>query len=167
MARRDDRTVADEPGDTGTVGDPVGPDVDPGAGPEPDPDSASATDRVRSRLAAPFSSLFSLRLFLVALALCIVGMVLGSTLVPLPGTGLAGIAVAGFVVGLAREDRRYLELLLAGTVASGAGVVFEYALVVLVGGFAPVAFGTAAGAIAAVAGHYFGRDLRQGLVREV
>jgi predicted branched-subunit amino acid permease len=167
MARRDDRAVGDEPGDPATADDPVGPDVDPGPDSATDPETASAADRVRSRLAAPFSSLFSLRLFLVVLALCLVGMVLGSTLVPLPGAGLAGIAVAGFVVGLARDDRRYLELLLAGIVASAAGVVFEYALVVLVGGLAPVAFGTAAGAIAAVAGHYFGRDLRHGLLREV
>jgi hypothetical protein len=167
MARRDDRTVADDPGDPATVGDPVGPDVDPGPGAETDPESASAADRVRSRLAAPFSSLFSLRLFLVVLGLCLVGMVLGSMLVPLPGAGIAGIAVAGFVVGLARSDRRYLELLLAGLVASGVGVVFEYAFVVLIGGLAPVAFGTAAGAIAAVAGHYFGRDLRHGLLRDL
>jgi hypothetical protein len=145
----------------------VEPDVDAGAGRGTDPDAASAGQRVRSRLASPFSALFSLRLFVVVLGLTAVGMVLGSLLVPLPGAGLAGIALAGFVVGVARDDRRYLELLLAGFVTAGLGTVFEYAFFALFGGFAPVALGTTAGGLAAIAGHYFGRDLRSGLLREV
>lgn len=167
MASRDDGPIGSPAREDLPSDDPVGPDVDPGAGPRADPEAASATQRVRDRLAAPFSSLFSLRLFLFVLALTVVGMVVAAALVPLPGAGLAGIAVAGFAVGVARTDRRYLELLLAGIVTSGVGALFEYAVFALLGGFAPVAFGASAGGLAAVAGHYFGRDLRDGLTREV
>lgn len=165
MARQDDRPVG-TPADEAISDGSLGSDAAHGAGSQTDPE-ASASQRVRRRLTAPFSALFSLRLFLVVLALTVAGMLLGSALVPFPGGGIAGIAVVGFAVGVGRPGRRYLECLLAGLVASGVGTLFEYAFFTLIGGVAPVAFGAAVGGIAAIAGHYFGRDLRDGLTREV
>jgi hypothetical protein len=166
MDRRDE-PVGDATEDPLLADDPVGPDVSTPPGEHTDPEEATASNRVRARLATPFSGLFSLRMFLLVLGLSVVGMVLGNLVVPLPGTGIAGIAVVGFVVGLATTQRRYLELLLAGFAAAGASTVFKYALVTLVGGVVPVALGTTAGGIAAIAGHYFGRDLRAGLTRDL
>jgi hypothetical protein len=168
MAKRRDDQSRDPPAEDPLLGDdPMGPDVDTGVTEPVDPEAATAGDSVRARLATPFSELFSLRLFLVVLALATVGLVLGTVVVGLPGAGIAGIAVVGFAVGVGHGHRRYLELLLAGLLVAGIGTVFEYALVAVVGGVAPVALGAAAGGIAALAGHYFGRDLRAGLTRDL
>jgi len=168
MAKRRDEPARDSAVDDPLLADdPVGPDVDAGATGSVDPEAATAGDSLRARLATPFSELFSLRLFLVVVALTAVCLVLGSVVVSLPGAGLAGIAVAAFAVGVGHEHRRYLELLVAGLLVAGVATLFEYALIALVSGAAPVALGAAVGGIAALAGHYFGRDLRAGLTRDL
>lgn len=156
--------------------DDVGVDANaaPGPGtddPAVDAAEASVTDRLRGRLRSPFSNVFSVRLFAVYLALTFSAMVLGGAFVPLPlgGTGgLIGIAGVGFAVGLADGNRRYLEFLLAGATASGLGAVFDHLVLTVLGlGVPMVAFGVAAGGVAGVVGHYFGRDLRDGLTQDV
>ena len=87
----------------------------------------------------------------------------------------AQLAVA-FAAGLVGSRSRYLEVGLAGAVAAGAA----FLLGTLTSVFAPIAgrvladygvaivgVGTGAGLLVALAGHYFGRDLRDGLTRDV
>lgn len=132
---------------------------------------AAVRDRVRARLRSPFTGLFSLRLFVILLAVTASAMVLVGTVLPIPlggSAGLLGIASVGFAVGIADAHRRYLELLVAGAVASGLGTLFDHLLLTAFGMGVPlVALGVGAGGLAAVVGHYFGRDLRAGLTRSI
>ncbi|WP_336024991.1 hypothetical protein [Halobellus salinisoli] len=120
---------------------------------------------------------FSVRSFLVVLALSVVGIVAGGS-VPFVGTlgQLIGLFVAAFAIGLVGSRTRYLEVGLAGAAAAGLAFV----LGTLTSVFAPLAVGviadygvaiagvgTGTGLLAALLGHYFGRDLRDGLTREV
>jgi hypothetical protein len=148
------------------------PDVDAGPGPadrSTTARNATVTDRVRARLASPFSGLFSVRVFVRLLAVTMVSTVLAGVVVPLGGVaGFLGIAVAGFAVGLADERHRYLEFGLAGAIAAGLATVFDHLLLTALGlGIPLVALGVGAGALAGIVGHYFGRDLRHGLTREL
>jgi hypothetical protein len=125
----------------------------------------------------PLRGSFSVRSFLIVLALSIAGVVAGGS-IPLVGSigQFLGLFLVAFVVGAVGSRRRYLEVGLAGAVAAGLAFV----LGTLTSVFAPVAVqvladygvaivgvGTGAGLLASLAGHYFGRDLRDGLTREV
>jgi hypothetical protein len=124
---------------------------------------------VRRRL----GGLFSLKAFLLALALSVLGLVVGGS-VPIVGVvgRYLGIAIAGFVVAFVVPGRRYAEAGLAGALAAGVGVVLSAVDVV----FLPVladygvqiaGVGAGLGLAAGVVGHYFGRDLRAGLTRDL
>jgi hypothetical protein len=119
--------------------------------------------RVRSRAAA----LFSVRTFLLALALATVAVVAGNA-VPLVGAvgGVLGVAGAGFVLGVAGV-RAYPEVAAAGLLSVGAATLLDFLLVAFVAGSAVVAVGAGAGTMAAVVGHYLGRDLRAGFTRDL
>jgi hypothetical protein len=121
--------------------------------------------------------LFSVRTFLLALALSIVAVVVGGA-VPLVGFlgRLVGLFVVAFAVGLLAPDRHYLEVGLAGALASGLGFVvatltsafFPFAVRLLSEyGVAIAGAGAGVGALAALVGHYFGRDLRAGVTQEL
>lgn len=91
-------------------------------------------------------------------------------LVPLVGLlgQLLGIGVAGFVYGLVAGESRYLELALSGAlVGTGSALLGNLLVVTLGSATALLGFGLFGGALAAVVGHYFGRDLRDGLSREL
>ncbi|MDG5776374.1 hypothetical protein VB773_07885 [Haloarculaceae archaeon H-GB2-1] len=120
--------------------------------------------RFGSRLRTP-----SLSSFLLTLALVVVGMVGTGTLVPfVPFTGLLGVFAAGFGLGALSDRQRYVSLAVAGALAVGVGTLFDYLVISLLGvGLPLVAVGAGAGAVAAVLGHYFGRDLRDGLTEEL
>lgn len=142
-------------------------------------DTATATNST-SRLGGMrrrLGSLFSVKLFLGTLLLAVVAMALGG-MIPLVGFlgRFVGLFVVGFVVGVVATHRRYLEVATAGGVASGLG----FLLSTLGSTFLPVAAdllarygvalaggGAVAGMLVAVAGHYFGRDLRDGLTRDI
>lgn len=126
---------------------------------------------------------FSLRAFLLALVASLAGLVAGG-LVPvvgsLPLVGLVGryvgLFVVAFALGLWFEHRRYVEVALGGATAAALGfvvsVVFSTFLPVGVRllseyGTTVAGVGAGAGCLVAVAGYYFGRDLRAGLTREV
>jgi energy-converting hydrogenase Eha subunit C len=96
-------------------------------------------------------------------------MVLAGTVLPIPGiSGLVGIGLVGAVFGLASESSRYLELAVAGATASGVGTLLNYFVLTALGiGVPVVAVGAAAGVVAGVLGHYLGRDLRDGLTRDL
>lgn len=120
---------------------------------------------LRNRLA----SLASPRSFLVALVLTIAGLFIFGA-VPFLGVvgDLLGIAAAGFIYGLGAGNSRYVEMALAGALAGGGSAVLGNLIVALVAsGTTLVVAGAVVGALAGVVGHYFGRDLRHGLTREL
>ncbi|MFD1585716.1 hypothetical protein ACFR9U_01875 [Halorientalis brevis] len=152
-----------------------GPDVDRGPGPDEPAAAASEatiTSRLRESLASPFSGLFSVRVFLFVLGLVLVAMVAAGSVVPIPFlgglAGFVGIATVGFGVGLADARPRYLELLLAGAIAAGLGTLLDHLILAAFGlGLPLVVLGVGAGSLAGLVGHYFGRDLRDGLTRDL
>lgn len=159
-------------------GGPADPDFDFGV----DEDVAPAAERgseggsrrggIRDRVAARAKRLFAPRLFLLALALSAGGTFVAGTFVPLlPATGLLGLFAATFVFGLAVRERRYAEAAAAGGLVTGVGFLLDFAVISALGGLGvgvPVAaLGAGLGVVVALAGTYFGRDLRHGLTRDV
>jgi hypothetical protein len=127
---------------------------------------------LRTRLGRVFSP----RAFLAALLLSVGGFTLGQSVpllgqLPLVGQflGFLGVFVAGFVLGLGAKRRRYLEGALGGATAAGLAFVANALLFTFVSdvGLQFAAVGAGVGAVAALIGVYFGRDLRDGLTREV
>jgi hypothetical protein len=159
--------------DTGTGRD-TGPETNPDRGAatvQPETEERESTGGLRSRLPSGPSvpTVLTPRGLLLALALTVVGFLVGGA-VPLVGgvTGLLGIAVAGFGLGLVGRGR-YLELALAGAATGAVAFFFDRLVLSVVAGFAvPLTLvGGTAGLLAAVLGLYFGRDLRDGLTRSV
>lgn len=114
----------------------------------------------------------------VALVAVAVGTFAGSLIPVVGGTvgTVAGVFAAAFLLGLVRSARRYAEV---GTAGAAAGVVTAVTSVLGVG-FLPIgidylqqwglpllAVGGGIGLVVALLGHYFGRDLRAGLSRDV
>jgi len=114
----------------------------------------------------------------IALAAVAVGTFAGSLIPIIGGTvgTAAGVFAAAFLLGLVRSARRYAEV---GTAGAAAGVVTAVTSVLGVG-FLPIgidylqqwgppllAVGGGLGLVVALLGHYFGRDLRAGLSRDV
>jgi hypothetical protein len=133
------------------------------------PEDATVSEGFRTQLRRGAGSLVSATGLVVAIALSAGGAVLLGG-VPLLGTvgELLGILVGGFVYGLVGETRRYLELAVAGALVGGGFALLGNLTAVLVTVGVPlVVFGAVGGALAGVAGHYFGRDLRDGLTREL
>lgn len=129
----------------------------------------SVTRRLRSRVRSPIGSLFGVRPFLIALVVSLVATLFGGALLPLGGlAGLVGIAAVGFGFGLLDGESRYVELLLAGAIAAGVGTLLNHLVLAALGiGLPLVVLGVGAGSLASVVGHYFGRDLRDGLTRDL
>jgi hypothetical protein len=130
-----------------------------------DPEPDGLRDRARARI----GSVVSTRALAFSFVFTIVGaLALGSAL-PLGIVGsLIGIFVAGFAYGTAGGTHRYLELGFAGGVLAGALTLFGNLALSLLGPGVPLAaVGFVAGAAAGGLGHYFGRDLRDGLVRDL
>jgi hypothetical protein len=153
--------------DTG-VGPPAGGfDLDdlgePGSG-----DTASSGS-VRGRLRGRIGRLFSLRAFLLQVVLVAGGVVVLGGLLPFGTVGdVLGIALAAFAGGLATRERRYLETGLAGAAVGGLWALLGNLVIALLGvGVPVVTVGAGGGALGALLGHYFGRDLRDGLTREL
>lgn len=121
--------------------------------------------------------LFSLKAFLLSVLVIGVGVGVGGA-VPFVGTigSLVGLFVATFLTGLIVSKRRYLETAIAG----GSIVGLSFAVSLLTTGVLPVGMrffreygllfggaGVVLGAALGVVGHYFGRDLRDGLTQEI
>lgn len=124
---------------------------------------------VASRLRSPVEGLFSLRAFLLLLATSVAGMILAGMVLPFGSIGgLVGIAAAAFGAGLASERSRYVEAATSGALASGISWLLGNLVLTAVGPGVPlVAVGVGFGVLAAILGHYFGRDLRDGLTRDL
>lgn len=124
-----------------------------------------------------FGRAFSPKSFAVVLCLSVAGLFVGGAIPVVGFVGrFLGLFVVGFAVGLVASRRRYLEVGLAGALASGLAFVLS----TLTAAFAPFAvdflaeygvalagMGAGAGLLASLAGHYFGRDLRAGLTRDI
>jgi hypothetical protein len=188
MAERSDQRT--RPADD-AIEDPLddarlGLDDEPATGTEPSPPPSSdtgdsgITGRLRtavrapfsalsSRLTAPVEGLFSLRAFLLLSVASVAGMLLAGMALPFGSIGgLLGVASVAFGTGLMSGRRRYVEVSASGALASGISWLFGNLVLTAVGPGVPlVAVGVGFGALAALLGHYFGRDLRAGLTGDV
>ncbi len=131
--------------------------------------SADSDRSLRGRAAERGKELFSPRHFFAALLLIGASLFAAGTFIPLPGAGLVGVFLAAFAFGLVASKRRYAETAVAGGIATAASTFLDFAVVAFFGGFgvslAAVAGGL--GAVIAAVGAYFGRDLRDGLTRDL
>lgn len=128
---------------------------------------ADATER-DSRFSLP--KLFSPKAFLAVVLVLGAGLLVGGTAFPFAGVGrFLGLGVAAFLVGLVGSRRRYLETAVAGASVGAVAATLDFVTVALLGGSTRtlVAAGAGAGALACLLGYYFGRDLRDGLTRDV
>ena len=130
----------------------------------------------RTRLRERRQGLFSPRVFAGALVLALVAGLLGG-FVPLIGgfAGLLGVFAVAFVIGLLSSGRHYAETGLAGAAAAGITLLVTTVTSLNVA-FLPAlrdsvpeigVIGAGAGLLAALVGHYFGRDLREGLTADI
>jgi hypothetical protein len=105
------------------------------------------------------------------------GVILVSTFafsaIPLLGSvgGALGVFAGAFALGLGSGQRRYLPVAVAGAALSAfsafTGAFLRFAVLSDLG-VAPFAMvGAGTGVLAALIGHYFGRDLRKGVTRDV
>jgi hypothetical protein len=148
--------------------------------------SDDSSGGLRSRLPRPslsspslpsLGTLFVPKRFLIALVLSVVGLIAGGA-IPFVGvvTRYLGLFAAAFVLGLAFKSSAYAETGLAGSVSAavalllgtistggfilGADLLGRYGLTV-------TGVGVGVGLLVSLVGHYFGRDLRAGVTREV
>jgi hypothetical protein len=180
MQRSDERDAGyDDPAELldGDLDDSLGDDAGGGS------DTASEASTSNGRLRGLLPSLsgvgpsFSPRSFLVVFVASLVGVIAGGS-IPIVGSigRFLGLFAVAFAVGLIGSRSRYLEVSLAGAVAAGAA----FLLGTLTSIFAPIAVqvladygvaivgvGTGAGLLVSIVGHYFGRDLRDGLTRDI
>ena len=132
----------------------------------------SATSPATGRAESPsiserLTSYFSPKAFL-GIVLAVGAVVTAGTLfLPLGGL-LVGTLAAAFTIGLLTSNRRYLEMLLAGGTVGAVATLVDNAMLAVVGsGQTLLAIGAAVGLVSCVLGYYFGRDLRDGLSREI
>lgn len=136
---------------------------------EGDSHSPAASDGVRDRARARLASLFSLRQFIVGTVATVAGLLVVGGALPLGAIGdLLGVATGAFVHGAVAGDRRYAEAAAAGGAVGAVATVLDHLVLTVVTLGLPVAvFGATGGVVAGLVGHYFGRDLRDGLTREL
>ncbi len=128
-------------------------------------DTGSLTDETEDT----GGSYFSVRALVVAFVAIGAGMTLGSLVPVIPFTAFAGIPVGSFLHGLLDRERRYVETAVAGGLLAGLAVVTSLLPQLLAGlnGVRLFAIAAAVGLVLAVGGHYFSRDLRDGLTRDL
>ena len=150
------------------------PDAAPGAG---DATAETGGPGLLSRLRPsgvpnPLAALPSGRSVLLTFGVVVLSVLLASSVPLLSVVGAPlGIFAGAFALGLASGTRRYVEFALGGALVSGLGAfqgsLFRVAVLSNVG-FAPVfAVAGGLGLVIALLGHYFGRDLRNGLTASV
>ena len=132
-------------------------------------DAAPAASTATDTTEEAGGSYFSVRALVVAFGAIAGGMTLGSLVPMIPFTAFAGIPVGAFLHGLLDRERRYGETAVAGGLLAGLAVITSLLPQVLAGlnGTRLFAIAAAVGLVLAVVGHYFGRDLRSGLTRDL
>ncbi|MCU4751795.1 DUF456 domain-containing protein [Halobacteria archaeon AArc-curdl1] len=135
-----------------------------------DSDRDSSSGRLSSlrRRLSPGQYLSPKALLAVLLTLT-AGMLVGGAVLPFSGIGrVLGLALAAFTVGLVTSKRRYLELSAAGVGVGVLGALLDFGILLPTdAGQTVLAIGAGAGLLASVVGYYFGRDLRDGLSRDI
>ena len=141
------------------------------------PEASTSEGRLRGLVPSLSSPSVSLRSFLVVLVASLAGVIAGGS-IPIVGSigRFLGLFAVAFAVGTVGSRSRYLEVGVAGAIAAGVA----FLLGTLTSIFAPVAVrvladygvaivgvGTGAGLLVSIVGHYFGRDLRAGLTRDI
>ncbi|TYL40064.1 hypothetical protein CV102_00330 [Natronococcus pandeyae] len=110
---------------------------------------------------------FSPKAFLALVLVVGAGLLAGGLAIPFAGR-IVGMFAVAFIVGLVTSKRRYLEMTAAGASVGSVAALANYAVLAVAGsGQAVLAVGASAGLAACVGGYYFGRDLRDGLFRDV
>lgn len=158
--------------DSGSVGvDPAEVDgkVDVGGRTTTREEATTGTGTSRAgRVKRRAGSVFSPTTFVLQLGAALVGAFVLGNLIPLiPFAGFLGIFLMAGLMGTISSRPRYVEAAVAGG-ASGALALFAGAigLSVVTGGTVPVV-GAAVGALAAFVGFYAGRDLRDGVTKDL
>lgn len=145
----------------------LGAEATPAADASAEADAEAATSRTE-RVARRAGAVFSPTAFAVHLVAALVGVFVVGDLIPLlPFAGFLGIALLAGTLGTLSAEPRYLEAGAAGGASGGLAVLLgSMTLSVVTGGLLPVA-GAAVGALTALVGFYAGRDLRDGLTRDL
>lgn len=132
-------------------------------------ESPTAESTVADTTTDEGGSYFSFRALLLAFGAVGGGMVLGGLIPLVPFTELLGVLLGGVAYGLLAGERRYLELGLAGAISGGAMAVLSLLPQLAAGlnGTRLFAIAGGVGLLLALVGHYFGRDLRDGLTKDV
>jgi hypothetical protein len=131
------------------------------------------TESRRSRLTDKATNVFSPKNFVIALVLISVGLFVTGRFIPIisaiPGTGYIGVFVAAFALGSLNSKRSYLETGVAGAATAGVAVFSNYLILSIAGrfGIELALIGSAVGAVVALLGYYFGRDLRTGVTKDI
>lgn len=127
---------------------------------------STATDTQSDENAAYFAPKAFLALVLAFGA----AMLVGTTVVPIVSLlgGAFGLFGTAFLTGLVTSRRRYLEVATAGIGVGAVMTLLSSPLAAfLTSPTTFAAFGAGVGLLTGVLGYYFGRDLRDGLAREV
>ncbi|WP_459807085.1 DUF456 domain-containing protein [Halopiger thermotolerans] len=131
--------------------------------------AAGRRSSLRDRLTPSLSpgQYFSPKGFLAMLAILGAGLLAGWTVLPVAGR-MIGMFATAFLVGLLASKRRYLETTVAGISVGAVSSLVTHAFFAVAGSAqAVLAVGAAVGLVASLAGYYFGRDLRDGLARDI
>ncbi|MFD1563820.1 DUF456 domain-containing protein [Haloarchaeobius amylolyticus] len=135
------------------------------AGPSDTGSSRSWLSPLTSRLS--LGRYFSPKAYVALVALLGAGLLAGATVLPIAGR-VIGTFLTAFFIGLVASKRRYLEMTAAGVSVGAIAAVLNNAILAVAGsGQTLVAIGATVGVLAAVGGYYFGRDLRDGLGRDL
>lgn len=174
MSERDRQRQREGGGDDVDIGtdSAVGTDFDALGGATDDPlESPQPVESsgVRTRVREGARTVATPRSLGVALVAVTAGLLVLGGLLPLGSIGnLLGLAAGAFLYGVASEVRHYTETTAAGALAGGVSALLGNLALTATGiGVPLVAVGAVGGGLAGLVGHYFGRDLRDGLTRDV
>lgn len=166
-----DGALADLEGDAGVeTGGPdaapgLDPDVERGLGAADAGTSGGAGETSRVRSLAPGRSLAA---FAGSALATLLGALALSAVLPFgPLGGLVAVLLAAAGLGVASGESRYAASALGGGAAGVLATFFSFVVVSVVTGGLPLLVGGVVGAVAGLVGHYAGRDLRDGLTREL
>lgn len=129
-------------------------------------DSERDTGFVRKRVGSVVSgSGLAAGVGLAVLGYLLVGLV---PFVPVTISSLLGVFLGTFLLGMVASSRQYAESALAGVLVGGGAVLWAYFPWSVFGASTTMlSFGIVGGALAGIAGQYFGRDLKVGMTRDI
>ncbi len=132
-------------------------------------DDSTAEPDARGGLRGRLGTIVTTRELIGAFLTTVLGLVFVGGFLPLALVGgLVGVFAGGFAYGVGASSRPYLPLAVAGGIATAVWQVLNNIALTLLGPGVPLAaIALVGGALAAVVGGYFGRDLRHGLTRDL